>query len=104
MIPNALLPHEITIEPYTGESATAPLYGAAVTTRARVDPRRQVIGKPDGSQIVSSAVATLRPNVTVTPQSRVTWDGIHYRVLDVVRIGDLRRDFALQLALGRSES
>ncbi|QCR49809.1 hypothetical protein [Streptomyces sp. SGAir0924] len=71
-IPNSLLRHRITIEPYRGDSSTGPLYGPPQTVRAFVDEQTRAVVSPGGETVTSSSIAYCAPGTTAPPLSRVT--------------------------------
>lgn len=71
-IPNSLLRHRITIEPYRGDSSTGPLYGPPQTVRAFVDEQTRAVVSPGGETVTSSSTAYCAPGTTAPPLSRVT--------------------------------
>lgn len=98
MIPSAALRQTITIAPFLGESAYGPRFGAGVTVRARVQGKRRQVRRADGTDVISSATATIRPR-DITPESKVTWDGRDYTVLDVIVAQGLTRTSHIELVL-----
>lgn len=101
MIPSAVLATPITLEPREGTSGTgAPVYGQPVELRCRWAGRRRAVRRSDGTDVIASATADIRPGLHVPTESRVTRrDGETWDVLDVVDIEDLHRPFARQLIL-----
>lgn len=89
-VPRSLLPETLSVEPFLGSTAYGPKYGAAATVRARVEGRRRAVRKGDGSDVIASATATIRPEdvAKVPVESRATWvrDGVTntYEVADVL--------------------
>jgi hypothetical protein len=83
-IPCYLLGQDITIEPYMGEGAYGPTFGAPVTIRARVEGRRRVVRRADGETVTSTATAIVGPDDTVAVESRATYSGQTYEVAEVV--------------------
>jgi hypothetical protein len=83
-IPAFMLTEEIAIEAYSGETgAGGPAYADAVTVAAHVEPRRRLIVLTDKRSARSEMFAIIAPGATVTPESRITYSGRTYRVLDV---------------------
>lgn len=90
-VPAALLNQRITIEPYLGETAYGPKWGDPLTVRARVEGERRTIRRSDGTDVTSSARATVLPEIVdrlpagaELPQSKVTYETRTYDVLDVL--------------------
>jgi hypothetical protein len=87
-IPGWLLQHEVSIEPYLGQSAYGPRYGAPVTVPCFLDQQTRMVRATDNTQVTSSSTAYARLDTEAPAQSRVTLpDG---RVTSV--IAALRRD------------
>lgn len=74
-IPAFLLRHTIIIEPYTGMSATGPLFDPPVTVRSFNADRRRFIRDTAGNQAVSSTTSYCPPGTVAPVQSRVTVNG-----------------------------
>lgn len=92
-----MLRDTLSVEPYVGQTgAGGPLFDAAVTHLAHVEPKHRLVQTPDGEQAVSAAVAYLRPGTAIPVGSRVTWNG---QTLTVLSAGELARTY-LQLDLG----
>lgn len=87
-MPKWMLRHEVTVEPYLGQSAYGPRYGPPAAVRCFLDEQTRMVRAADGTQVSSTSTARA-PLVTVAPaQSRVTLpDG---RVTSV--IAALQRD------------
>ncbi|NJP70042.1 hypothetical protein [Streptomyces sp. C1-2] len=71
-IPGWLLRHEITIEPYKGDSSTGPVYGSPARVRAFVDEQTRAVRSPGGEDVTSSSTAYCAPGTKAPPLSRVT--------------------------------
>ncbi|AGP56824.1 hypothetical protein [Streptomyces rapamycinicus] len=73
-VPDALLRHRVTVEPYLGDTAYGPTYGPPVpNVRALVAATvRQVRRASDGREVVSTAQVITAPGLTCPPGSRVT--------------------------------
>lgn len=88
MIPEWLLRHTVTIEPYLGQSAYGPRYAAPVTVKGFLDEQTRMVRAADGTQVSSSSMFRPQLDIAAPAQSRVTLpDG---RVTSV--IAALRRD------------
>lgn len=99
-VPLSLLPHELTVQPFKGSGAYGPVFDAPVTVRARVEGRRRTVKRGDGSEVISSAMATIRPEVEVPIESKATWEGRSYEVLDVLPLTGLKQTVGYELLLG----
>ncbi|MFI8299989.1 hypothetical protein ACIGCZ_29095 [Streptomyces nigra] len=74
-IPRRYLVHEITVEPYRGESSTGPLYGQAVTVRCFLDEQTRAVRSPGGEQVTSTSTAYADLATEAPALSRVTLPG-----------------------------
>ncbi|MFC8432255.1 hypothetical protein [Streptomyces sp. NPDC057253] len=75
-LPASLLRHEVTVEPYEGDSAVGPLYGAPVTVRCFLEEKTRRVRAPDGREVVSSSTFYCRLDaVDALPESRVSLPG-----------------------------
>ncbi|WP_042170093.1 hypothetical protein [Streptomyces sp. NBRC 110035] len=74
-IPRRYLIHEITVEPYAGESSTGPLYGTATPVPCLLDEQTRAVRTPGGEQVTSTSTAYADLATTAPPLSRVTLPG-----------------------------
>jgi hypothetical protein len=74
-IPRWALVHRVTIEPYAGEGATGPVYGAPVGVRALVEAKTQYLRDADGNRTVSSTTVYFMPGTACPERSRLTLPG-----------------------------
>lgn len=102
MIASALLRQTATVEPYTGESATGPLFGDPVAYPARVRPKRRWMNTTTGEVSVSDAAMDMRPDAVVAVKDRVTVGETIYRVMDVAEVMGLTRPESIEATLSRS--
>ncbi|MFC9847792.1 hypothetical protein ACFWFF_01580 [Streptomyces sp. NPDC060223] len=73
LIPAYLLRHEVVVEPYEGDSAVGPLYGAPVTVRCFLEQQNRRVRDKEGREVVSSSTFYCRlDEVTAPPESKVT--------------------------------
>ncbi|MFG2617811.1 hypothetical protein ACGFXC_09280 [Streptomyces sp. NPDC048507] len=72
VIPEFLLRHWVTIEPYLGDSAYGPQYGASVVARAFVEEKIRTVRDQRGEEVVASTTVYLLPTQACPPESRVT--------------------------------
>jgi hypothetical protein len=67
------LTFDLTVERYTGASATGPAFADATTERALIDASSKLVRDAGGSEVVSSSRAFIDGDVVdVPPGSRVT--------------------------------
>lgn len=103
MIPHAILRQRATIET-VAHGGAGPVFRDPVTVATRMEARRRMLARTDGSTIGGQAIAYLRPDVLVAAGDRFTCEGIAYRVLEVETARDLTGISHQILSLGRSES
>lgn len=76
LIPTFLLRHEVTVEPYLGDSGYGPQYGDPVSVRCFLEEKTRLVRAPDGREVTSSSTAYCRLDaVDAPPESRVTLPG-----------------------------
>jgi hypothetical protein len=85
MIPEFLLQHTVTIEPFQGSGANGPVYGAPVEVPCFRDDKRRLVRAPNGSQVVSEATVYCQPGTIAPPESRVD---LGSRVATVITTAD----------------
>lgn len=73
-LPRLWLQHEVTVEPYEGNSgARGPKFGAPVTVPCFLEEKNRMVRAKDGNEVVSSATFYCRLDaVDAVPESRVT--------------------------------
>lgn len=101
-IPTALLRETVTVEPYEGTTGQGePTYGEPLTYRARILGKRRAARTKDGTDVISDAVAVIRPSGReFPPESRLTRaDGRIYEVLGVAASEDLHSTHNEELIL-----
>lgn len=82
-IPAWMLREDVTIAPYEGDKGVGgPAYGSPVTLRAHVEPRKRLLVLPNGREVRSEMFALVAPGTVAPPESRLTYNGRAYRVLD----------------------
>lgn len=75
VIPGWLLRHQVTVEPYLGQAATGPSYGAPVLVPCFIEEKRRKVRNQLGEEVVSAATVYCRPDVDAPPKSRVNVRG-----------------------------
>jgi len=86
-IPRWTLRQNGTLEVYQGDlGAGGPSYAQPVEVICRLESARKLVIDQNGNELAARARVFLEPTVTLTPESRVTVDGVTYRVLDVSRM------------------
>jgi len=74
-LPDLLLVHRVTVEPYLGEGSHGPVYGSAATVACLLDQVTTLVRAPDGREVTSSASYITPPDHDPPPGSRVTLPG-----------------------------
>lgn len=107
LVPTALLPDRITVEPYEGHGAYGPIYGPAQSgIPARVEGKRRAVRKQDGTDVISTAAVTVRRGVNVPTESRITAPhpetGLDdtFHVLEVITLAGYRRPAGYEVMVG----
>lgn len=72
-IPAGLLPHQIQVTPYLGDTAYGPLYGDLITYRARVQFTTGITKDKDGNDTVYSARIFMEPEAMIAPEALITY-------------------------------
>lgn len=101
MIPTAALRDRITIDPFLGvDGMGADVFGAKVNNvAARIVEVRRQIRTSSGVDVVTTPECTLRPGVTVAPQSRITRGAECWTVTEVRHGRELGRTWCQVLTL-----
>lgn len=73
----------MVVEPYLGASAVGPLYGAAQVRRCLAEALTRSTRTPDGRTVVSGTVIRTDLDRSITPESRITYEG---RAVEVVSV------------------
>lgn len=72
-VPRWLLRHRITVEPYLGDSAYGPAYGAPVAdVPALVAEEIKTVRDREGREVTSTAQIIAEPGLNCPPESRIT--------------------------------
>ncbi|WP_078962655.1 hypothetical protein [Streptomyces sp. TP-A0875] len=71
-IPQWLMPHRITVEPYEGDGAYGPTYGPGAEVAALVVEARKRVHDREGRAAVATAQIITAPGLSCPPESRVT--------------------------------
>ncbi|MET9468490.1 hypothetical protein ABZY44_27625 [Streptomyces sp. NPDC006544] len=72
-VPDWLLPHRITIEPYAGDTAYGPTYGPPTAdVPALVAETVRTVRNREGREVTSTAQVLTAPDVACPPLSRIT--------------------------------
>ena len=86
LIPRFLMRHEITVEPYLGDTSKGPRYGPPVTVRCFLDEQTRGVRSPAGEQVTSTSTAYADPDTSAPAFSRVTLPS--GRVTKVIQLKD----------------
>lgn len=101
-VPKELLRDSISVLDYGGSGAHGPLYAAPRSVRASVQPTQHDFTDSRGVTVTVNTLAIIRPEDGPVPvESRVTAEGITYRVMQCYAMPDTRRPSHYELALAR---
>ncbi|MFI6497177.1 hypothetical protein [Nonomuraea typhae] len=75
MLPEWLLRHRAIIEPFQGDGAYGPVFGAPFEARCLVDDERRLVRDAQGAEVVSDTTVFFPPGTTCPEGSRVTVNG-----------------------------
>ncbi len=64
-VPAWLLPHTVTVRPYTGAGAYGPAYGAPYTVPCLLRWKRRMVRTAEGREVVSEATITAAPGASL---------------------------------------
>lgn len=101
-IPTHLLRETIAVQDFTGSGAKGPTYAVSRSLRASVQATSRLVTDATGRTVTVDLVALVRPEKGPVPvESRVTWAGSAYRVVQAVPMPDSRRPTHYELGLMR---
>lgn len=83
MIPNYLLVHTASVEPYEGSGAYGDVYGAAYSLPCYFEAQRKIVRDAQGDEAVAEATVYADPGAEIKPGSRVTVNGYASTVITV---------------------
>jgi hypothetical protein len=100
-IPSSLLRDRVTVERYTGSGAYGPSFGEPLEdVPMRIEGVRRAVRTAAGVDVIGSATGWARPDLDITPESKLTTaSGRVYTVLDVLPGEGLSRTAYQQLIL-----
>lgn len=100
-VPSFLLRDRITVEPLAGSGAYGDTYDAPRTIKAHVEPTNRLVLDRDGQTARAEANVIIRPEDGPIPlESRLTWGGKTYRVLQAGAMPDEARPSHRELTIG----
>lgn len=85
MIPTHLRTHTVTVEPFQGDGARGPVFGAAVQVTCRLENKLQLVRSNIGEEVTSSSTVFCDRGTTIPAGSRVTVAG---RITTVISVAD----------------
>lgn len=71
-IPSFLLRHQVSVEPFVGNTSSGPKYDAATPVRCFVLEKTRMVRSPNGEEVTSSTTLYARLDVVCPAKSRVT--------------------------------
>jgi len=91
-IPRFALRETVSIENFVSSGSRGAVYAEATEQVAQVEPVSQLITDDDGRIIAGNYYVIIRPEVGNVPlESRLTWKGQKYRVVQSVGVPSERR-------------
>nr|WP_202437982.1 hypothetical protein [Streptomyces sp. SID5910] len=81
-----MLRHQITVEPYAGDSAYGPTYGPPAEVAALVTPNIRTVRNAQGREVTATAQIITAPGLDCPPESRITLPG--GRVTRAISVAD----------------
>ncbi|MFH8717237.1 hypothetical protein [Streptomyces zaomyceticus] len=72
LIPRFLMRHQVSIEPYLGDTSKGPAYGPATPVLCFLDQQTRMVRSPAGEQVTSSSTVYADPGTSAPEGSRVT--------------------------------
>ena len=101
-VPRYLLRETLAVEAYAGSGAKGPVYTPARDVRANVQDTTRMTTDSRGTQRVVDVLAIIRPeDGPLATETRVTWNGIVFRVASCMPIPDSRRPTHYELEMLR---
>lgn len=83
----SLLNQSLTKYIKTGYSADGRVsFSASSTIKARIEPKQKRVLQPDGSILVSDAVAMVLPDVSINTDDKLSYNGVDYKVIDIFEV------------------
>ena len=99
-VPHALLRDTIAIEDYGGSGGMGPTFSASRNVRASVQATDRLVTDAQGRVVSTVSRVVIRPEAgPVPPESRVTFAGRKYRVVEAYPVPDARRPSQWELTL-----
>jgi hypothetical protein len=97
-IPPYLLKHKLMISPYLGSSAYGETWGDSVQVKALFLPKRRLIKKNDGSEVICTAIAYVSPDSAsfATIEGKVSFSGREYTIRGVEPFGSSYIEITLE--------
>lgn len=100
MIPTAVLPHRVTVEPYESTAGNGTtIYGRALRKRGLFVGKRRAVKTSTGVDVIGSGVFLMRPDDRVVAESKLTRGTRTYTVLDVAPSEDALHPHHVELIL-----
>lgn len=99
-IPEAILQHSATVEPYEGETgAGGPAFGDPVVVACYFEPRARLLFGPNARQVQTRGFMMALPDQVIPVESRVTLDGEVYRAVDTFKVPGPAGDSHIEVVL-----
>ncbi len=89
-IPKWMLQQSASVEAYTGSGPYGAEYADPVTISCRIEYHKTKTMDNEGNEVVSKVRLICGPDVTIPPESKVTYDGTEYQVVDLQKYQGLK--------------
>ncbi len=83
-IPKFLMVQEAEVEVYLGDGAYGPVWDEPKIVECYVEPKNRLVRDQNGNEIMASARGFFYPDTNISTNSRVTWEGNKYTVIEAV--------------------
>lgn len=102
-VPHSALRDRITVEDFGGAGSMGATYGAAREVPASFQSTTRVVADSEGNVVTTASIVIIRPEAgPVPPESRVTYLGVAYRVVQADPYPDARRPSHWELVVARA--
>lgn len=71
-LPELLLVHTVTVEPWSGSGAYGDIWGTPFTMACFVEDKRRLVRDADGSEVISETTVYANRGPTIPNRSRIT--------------------------------
>jgi len=90
-VPGFLLNQTAEIEEYEGEDMYGPTYGDPYNVKCRAEFGHEMVRNQDGDEVVATVTFFFPPDVQPPPDSKITFDGDEFDVIEAKKQFGLRK-------------